>query len=76
MNEMPTVNVETSGERDAFVVFLGKVNELVSALPEEVQEQILNEAKEYEKKMGEVSDPEEAAQRLVMSRTTAGHIVE
>ena len=73
---MPTANVETSGEEDAFNVFMGKVNELVSALPEEERNRILDEAKEYEKNIGTVSDPEEAAQRLVMSRTTAEHIVE
>lgn len=75
-----TESESESNPEEKFRVFMGAVEALIKeysgSISEEVQEQILDEARGYEEKMGMVSDPEEAAQRLAMSRITAGHIVE
>jgi len=76
MNEMPTVGVETQGERDAFDIFMAKVKELVAIFPEETRSGLLADAATYQKRMNEVMDPEEAARRLVMSRATESQITE
>lgn len=80
MFEQKSGSESESTSQEKFQVFMKAVEALIEehseSISEEAKKQILDEAKGYEEKMGEVSDPEEAAQRLMMARVTAGHIVE
>jgi hypothetical protein len=80
MFEQKPESESESNSEEKFQVFMGAVEALIKeyseSISEEEQKQILDEARGYEKEMGMVSDPEEAARRLVMSQMTEGHIVE